>query len=104
MCFVCIFIEIQEVFIVKTEIWGKNKPIDAVIAVTYKCNSKCIMCNIWKEQPQNELSSHDFLKLPKTLKDINITGGEPFLRKDLVDIAYNLTMLNPEVRLVFSSN
>lgn len=90
--------------IVNSAIYAKNKPIDAVIAVTYKCNSKCIMCNIWKEQPENELAANDFLKLPKTLKDINITGGEPFLRKDLVDIVYNLTLLNPDVRLVFSSN
>ena len=42
--------------------------------------------------------------MPKTLEDINITGGEPFLRKDIVEICKVLTDLNPKTRLIFSSN
>jgi len=79
-------------------------PTDATIAVTHKCNSKCIMCNIWKDTSKDALAPEDFLKLPKTLKDVNITGGEAFLRNDLVEIAKNLTQLNPNMRMVFSSN
>lgn len=79
-------------------------PTDATIAVTHKCNSKCIMCNIWKDTTQDALLPEDFLKLPKTLRDVNITGGEAFLRNDLVEIARNLTKLNPKIRMVFSSN
>jgi len=85
----------------------KNKvqlPTDALVAVTYSCNAKCIMCNIWKERPQNELKPEEFAKLPASLKDINITGGEPFLRTDLPDIVQNITDKNPKVRLVISSN
>lgn len=79
-------------------------PKDAVIAVTYRCNSKCSMCNIWKENPVNELEPNDFSNLPNSLKDINITGGEPFLRDDLAEIIQVITNNNPKVRLVFSSN
>lgn len=82
----------------------KTLPTNATIAVTYKCNARCIMCNIWKEESKDLLTLEDFAKLPKTLKDINITGGEPFLRKDIIDICRVLTDLNPKTRLIFSSN
>jgi len=83
---------------------GNLRLNDAVIAVTYKCNSKCSMCNIWKESPKNELAPEKFSKIPAGLKDINITGGEPFLRNDLVEIIENINSVNPKARLIFSSN
>ena len=79
-------------------------PTNATIAVTYKCNAKCIMCNIWKNTSADILKPEDFLKLPSSLKDVNLTGGEPFLRNDIVEIARNLTKLNSGIRLIFSSN
>jgi len=62
--------------------------------VTYKCNSRCIMCGIWKgktgekeldidEIKQFFLANKGFLS---GLISIGITGGEPFLRKDIVEI------------------
>lgn len=62
------------------------------------------MCNIWKDNTKDALEPDDFLKLPTTLKDINLTGGEPFLRKDIVEIVEKITQKNPKVRLIFSSN
>ena len=83
----------------------KNSKItNAVISVTNKCNSKCEMCNIWKSDNKDSLIPQDFLKLPSTLKDINITGGEPFLRTDIVEIVENICKVNPKVKLCFSSN
>ena len=61
-------------------------PKEAVIAVTYNCNARCMMCNIWKEKPGREVETSTYNKLPTTLKTINISGGEPFLRKDLPEI------------------
>lgn len=58
------------------------------IAVTNKCNLKCIMCDIWKEEPKID-ASLDIVKrifqskcLDKEV-DISLTGGEPFLYKNL---------------------
>lgn len=82
----------------------KNKITNAVISVTDKCNSKCVMCNIWQKEAEDILMPEDFLKLPSTLEDVNLTGGEPFLRKDIVDIAANITKVAPNVKLIFSSN
>jgi MoaA/NifB/PqqE/SkfB family radical SAM enzyme len=66
-------------------------------AVTYLCNSRCRMCHIWekyRQDPgllQNELSLQDIENLLsseylRNLQGIGLTGGEPFLRRDFVDL------------------
>jgi radical SAM protein with 4Fe4S-binding SPASM domain len=67
-------------------------------AVTYLCDSRCRMCNIWKiyrENPKaltDELSFEEIQQLfeessyLRKLDEISLTGGEPFIRKDFVDI------------------
>ncbi|MCX6740487.1 MAG: radical SAM protein [Candidatus Parcubacteria bacterium] len=79
-------------------------PRDLVLAVTYNCNSKCRMCNIWKSEPLPVLALSEYEKLPASFKDINISGGEPFLRPDLVDLIKLLVAKNPQARIVISSN
>lgn len=62
-------------------------PTDVSIITTYRCQMRCKMCNIW-QYPTNslkEITPKDLEKLP-TLKFINVTGGEPFQRKDLEEI------------------
>jgi Fe-coproporphyrin III synthase len=67
-------------------------------AITYACNCRCRMCNIWKKYrdepalPSRELTLQDidkFLgsKSLRNLQGIGLTGGEPFLREDIVDLA-----------------
>jgi MoaA/NifB/PqqE/SkfB family radical SAM enzyme len=51
------------------------------------------MCNIWKNPslPEEEISLETLAKIPDNLGTINLTGGEPTLRKDLgeiVDLLY----------------
>lgn len=75
-----------------------------MIAVTYRCNCRCLMCNIWQVSNQEELPPDEYAKLPSTLRTINITGGEPFLRKDLLDVVQCISESAPRSRLVFSSN
>ena len=79
-------------------------PKNAIIAVTLNCNSRCIMCNIWKNRITNELSPEEFRRIPSSLEDLNITGGEPFLRRDLVEIIANMKAAAPRARLVMISN
>jgi len=80
------------------------KPIDAIIAITYRCNAKCKMCNIWQIQDHTEISADQYLKLPASLKDINISGGEPFLRSDLIEIIKNIKTTCPNAKLIISTN
>lgn len=79
-------------------------PIDCVLALTYRCNSRCVMCDIWKMDSSPELPATDFAKLPGSLRDINLSGGEPFLRQDLSEIVAVVAKACPRARLIISSN
>ena len=58
--------------------------IQGSLITTFRCNAKCNMCNIWHYQTkqEEEIDCHYYEKLPAGLR-INITGGEPTLRKDI---------------------
>ena len=62
--------------------------MECAVITTYRCNAKCEMCNIWKNptKPDEEFSPELLRRLPNGLDRINITGGEPSIRKDLLDI------------------
>jgi MoaA/NifB/PqqE/SkfB family radical SAM enzyme len=62
------------------------------------------MCDIWKLENTPELTPDEFLKLPSSLRDINISGGEPFLRADLAQIIKNCAHACPRARIVISTN
>lgn len=81
-----------------------NLPIDCVLAVTYRCNSRCTMCDIWKLKDTPELELEYFKKLPANLRDINVSGGEPFLRQDIVELVKTLHETCPKARIVISTN
>ncbi|UCF84537.1 MAG: radical SAM protein [Desulfobacteraceae bacterium] len=69
-----------------------GKPQAISIEITHHCIAKCIMCNIWKiprEVPI--LTMEDWihllsLDLLSDVRELDITGGEPFLRNDLPDL------------------
>ncbi len=62
--------------------------MDLSIILTYRCDSKCSMCYIWKHPtlPNEEVTLRTLEKLPNNFDNLNITGGEPTLRTDLPDI------------------
>ena len=62
------------------------------------------MCDIWKNQITGELAPAEYEKLPASLRDINITGGEPFLRRDLADIVAVIKERCRKARLIISTN
>lgn len=79
-------------------------PSEAIIAVTLNCNARCVMCNIWQNKIQNETTPDIYKKLPPSLLEINITGGEPFLRKDLPEIVKTMRKACPKARLLINTN
>ena len=80
------------------------QPHNAILAVTLNCNARCQMCDIWQNDMHNEVTPETFARLPTSLRDINISGGEPFLRSDLPDILRVIKETNPHTRLVISTN
>jgi len=61
--------------------------VQGSVIVTYRCNAKCMMCDIWQypSKKSEELPVKYYEKLPDGLR-VNITGGEPMLRDDVEDI------------------
>lgn len=61
--------------------------MESAIITTYRCNCRCVMCNIWRHptRPEEEFKPDVLEKLPR-LDFANITGGEPFLRDDIAEI------------------
>lgn len=93
------------------------KEIDHInFAITYICNSRCKHCNIWmkyKEDPkavQKELKlqqikeTFDRSQYLENLKTISLTGGEPFLRNDFVDICGFFIHRYPKAKIVIPTN
>jgi MoaA/NifB/PqqE/SkfB family radical SAM enzyme len=69
--------------------WPRLLPFSLVISVCYRCNSRCRTCNVWKKDAE-ELSLDEwdrvFSRIGRTPYYVTFTGGEPFLRHDLVDL------------------
>ncbi len=68
-----------------------GKPHHAQWLITRKCNYRCVGCNVWKEQDQNELSTDEIKKGLDILRDLGIvelviSGGDPLLRDDIGEI------------------
>lgn len=70
-------------------------PTTLVIYVTYRCNSRCLMCGIWQhrrvddttgELAPQELDQILADRLFTNVRHLNINGGEPSLRSDLPDL------------------
>jgi len=80
------------------------QPSYAIVAVTLKCNAKCIMCDVWKRESNREVESSFYQRLPSSLREVNITGGEPFLREDLPEIIEVIHNRCDSPRMVISSN
>jgi MoaA/NifB/PqqE/SkfB family radical SAM enzyme len=71
--------------------WGSPAilPLNLTLNVTYHCPSRCQTCNVWKKRV-NEFTLDEW---DKTLSNVGrapywliLSGGEPFLKKDLVEL------------------
>ncbi len=65
----------------------KLKPRKLLLALTYQCNSRCIMCNIWQMPKLRELSLKEWKILVKdpflsNLRSLDLTGGEALLHPE----------------------
>lgn len=78
-------------------------PTDVSIITTYRCQMRCKMCDIWENptDKKREISAKDLEILPN-FKFVNITGGEPFVRRDLDEIVE--VMYKKSDRIVISTS
>ncbi len=63
-----------------------------IFHVTFRCNARCIFCFNWRnlnKDKEKELSLDEIEKISKSMPEfpwLLLSGGEPFLRQDLVAI------------------
>lgn len=78
-------------------------PYKLTLMLTYRCNFKCRMCNIWKFPLQGELTPEELRTFFKKNRFswVNISGGEIFAREDhselldaIINECKNLYILN----------
>lgn len=108
--------DIKSVFNVLTDRPNPKKIKALNFAVTYLCNSRCIICNIWKRYQENPRKLADELKLEQiekifsesrylnNLQSISLTGGEPFLRRDFVELCGFFIKKYPRAEIGISTN
>jgi MoaA/NifB/PqqE/SkfB family radical SAM enzyme len=74
--------------------WAKHlgTPVTLIFFVTSLCNLRCSHCFFWREinnAVDDELSIHEIRKISQSLEHpiyLSLTGGEPCLKKDMVEI------------------
>jgi len=85
--------------------FGTLIPRELMFPITYRCNAKCVMCGIWKYPRRKELSLEQIEhllsdKLFRGIQVIDITGGEPTLRDDLVQVVHVIIDKLPELKKI----
>ncbi|MCX5714501.1 MAG: glycosyltransferase, partial [Candidatus Omnitrophica bacterium] len=95
---------------------AQKGPEELHIELTYRCNSKCIMCDLWdynkrrSVSPNEELSLDEIKRLVDTssylrkTKVVVLSGGEPFVRNDIVDIGGFFSKEVPQASLGILTN
>jgi MoaA/NifB/PqqE/SkfB family radical SAM enzyme len=80
-----------------------------ILSVTNLCNSKCKTCSLWKNKKRIEPDLKDIIKFTdskifKSIRFLILTGGEPFLRKDLDKLVNLFKTKNPKLSITILSN
>ena len=87
--------------------FSKKEPVSIVHFLTNRCNARCSFCFIDFDNPntfKGELTLNEIDKLTKnlgkSLLNVNLTGGEPFARKDITEVA-KLYMKNTTIQSIY---
>lgn len=81
------------------------------LIITYRCNSRCIICDIWRTKNKKFKDiSYDKIKQIldassfKNVRTFVLTGGEPFIRPDLYEIYNFIKQKFPSKKIIISTN
>lgn len=89
------------------------RPVFLDYAVTWRCNARCVMCDTWQNKDGAELEitpdqwrgilkrDADFIS---GVRKVGLTGGEPFIRPDLVELIRIFHQAIPKARISVVSN
>lgn len=80
-----------------------------ILCMTNLCNSRCKTCSIWKNKKREEIPFEVLEKFANTplfkkIRFLTLTGGEPFLRRDLEKVVRMFKQKNPKVHITIITN
>lgn len=83
----------------------RGRPVVINFPITDNCNSRCVMCNVWQEKADSELTPGQIREvlsntLFKNVRHIGISGGEPTLRSDLVGCVHSVLDSLPRLETI----
>ena len=71
----------------------RRRPFSCLVQVTNRCNMECSFCDFWPNvaPKKEELTVAEYARLAREMADlgcfvVSIEGGEPLVRKDIVDV------------------
>src|SRR3989344_1852713 len=73
------------------------KPAEVHLSIINRCFFRCEHCDIWKNKKRSELSTDEVKELIDRLHrwlgefTLHVAGGEPFMRRDLLDVLRHAT-------------
>lgn len=94
--------------ILQSNVGELSHPYRLTYAVTDRCQAGCLMCNIWQRPPREELTLSEIDAIfarANRFSWINLTGGEIFLRPDIVAVVRSICRHNRGLYLLnFTTN
>ncbi len=89
--------------ILRANLKRRSRTFKVMLIPTYRCNMPCVACSIWKRERVDEMQVeriHRLFKSCSSLSWVQLSGGEIFLRSDLVEIAQAIIEAVPELALL----
>lgn len=80
-----------------------TRPFKITLVLTDRCDCRCRGCLIWKRTKREEMTPaqiEHFLREAPSLRWVNLTGGEPFLRNDMVAVARAVREALPQLAVL----
>ncbi len=89
--------------------WGRNITY-LRLSVTERCQLNCAYCRGYRDQAeQRELTAEEFTRIARVMaelgvKKVRLTGGEPLLREDILDLISQLHAINGIEEITLTTN
>ena len=93
-----------------TQTWFRRPatPTRLVMDITRRCNLRCQMCSTWKTEAAHEITPDEVRRVLAQMPGLlwlDVTGGEPFLRRDAVELFAAVLDATPALRVLhFQTN
>lgn len=94
---------LNELEIAEHKVYLKSKPRTMLVAVTTKCNIKCLMCTRDKIWDISESMKNEIISMFKYLEIVVWQGGEVFLYKYFFELL-KLSKINENIRHIIVTN